>query len=213
MHNLLLIALAIGLFGQPAASPTIVSVTRIWDGGAHNAFTDLIRWRDRWYCTFREGDAHVGGDGRIRVLVSTDGEQWTSAVLVGEAGIDLRDPKLSITPDDRLMIVAGGSVYEGKRSLGRQPRVMFSRDGTTWSDPQRVLEEGDWLWRVTWHDGRVRRELQDAARSFGRVSADARLVGRWTNVRSNRVPLRTRDAERDHPPIHAGRRDGGARQA
>ena len=32
---------------------------------------------------------------------------------------------------------------------------MFSPDGTTWSAPQRVLEEGDWLWRVTWHDGRA----------------------------------------------------------
>jgi hypothetical protein len=150
----LLLALAIQS-SQPVSSPTIVSVARIWDGGAHNAFTDLIRWRDRWYCTFREGDEHVGGDGRIRVLVSADGDTWRSAALVGEEGIDLRDPKFSITPDDRLMIVAGGSVYEGKRYLGRQPRVMFSTDGDTWSTPQRVLEEGDWLWRVTWHDGRA----------------------------------------------------------
>jgi hypothetical protein len=155
MVSLLLLSLAIGHAGQSAPPPTVVSVARIWDGGAHNAFTDLIRWRDRWYCTFREGDGHVGGDGRIRVLVSTDGEAWTAAALIGEAGIDLRDPKLSITPDDRLMIVAGGSVYEGTRNLGRQPRVMFSSDGTTWGPPQRVLEEGDWLWRLTWHDGRA----------------------------------------------------------
>ena len=155
MISLLLLALAIGHADQSPPSATVVSVARIWDRGAHNAFTDLIRWRDRWYCTFREADDHVGGDGRIRVLVSTDGEAWSSAALVGEAGIDLRDPKLSITPDDRLMIVAGGSVYEGKRNLGRQPRVMFSSDGTAWSAPQRVLEEGDWLWRVTWHDGRA----------------------------------------------------------
>jgi len=150
----LLLALALHS-AQPAPSPAILSVARIWDAGAHNAFTDLIRWRDRWYCSFREADDHVGGDGRIRVLVSADGDTWTSAALVGEKGIDLRDPKLSITPDGRLMIVAGGSVYEGKRYLGRQPRVMFSTDGTTWSAPQRVLEEGDWLWRVTWHDGRA----------------------------------------------------------
>jgi hypothetical protein len=155
MISLLLLALATGHAGQPAPATTVVGVARIWDGGAHNAFTDLIRWRDRWYCALREGDDHVGGDGRIRVLVSTDGETWTPAALVGEAGIDLRDPKLSITPDDRLMIVAGGSVYGGKRNLGRQPRVMFSADGKTWSAPQRVLEEGDWLWRVTWHDGRA----------------------------------------------------------
>jgi hypothetical protein len=129
MHHLLLSLLAFLTAAQPA-EPTLLSVARIWDGGAHNAFTDLIRWRNRWYCTFREGDAHVGGDGRIRVLVSADGERWTSAALVGETGIDLRDPKLSITPDDRLMIVAGGSVYEGTRYIGRQPRVLFSSDGS-----------------------------------------------------------------------------------
>ena len=87
--------------------------------------------------------------------MSTDGQAWTSAALVGETGIDLRDPKLSTTPDGRLMIVAGGSVYEGKRYLGRQPRVTFSQDGIRWSALQRILQEGDWLWRVTWHDGRA----------------------------------------------------------
>jgi len=153
MASLLLLLLTIANASQPA--PVLVGVARIWDGGAHNAFTDLIRWRDRWYCTFREADAHVGGDGRIRVLTSDDGERWISAAWIGEAGIDLRDPKLSITPDGRLMIVAGGSVYEGTRYLGRQPRVLFSSDGRAWSAPQRILAEGDWLWRVTWHEGRA----------------------------------------------------------
>ncbi len=128
-------------------------MAKIWDAGAHNAFTDLIRWHDRWFCTFRESDAHIGGNGRIRVLMSTDGDTWTSAALIDEAGIDLRDPKMSITPDDRLMILAGGSVYEGTTYRGRQPRVLFSSDGSTWSAPERILAEGDWLWRVTWHDG------------------------------------------------------------
>jgi len=155
MTQLFLLLLSFAIAAQPAPAPTVVSVARIWDAGAHNAFTDLLRWRNRWYCTFREGDDHVGGDGRIRVLVSNDGETWTSSALISETGIDLRDPKLSITPDDRLMMVAGGSVYEGKRYLGRQPRVTFSSDGTTWSTPQRILAEGDWLWRVTWHEDRA----------------------------------------------------------
>src|SRR4051794_22383546 len=119
-----LLALVLGVFGlhsaASAAPPEIVSNVKIWDQGKHNAFTDLIRWHDRWYCTFREADAHVGGDGLIRVLVSTDGEKWSSAAGITEKGIDLRDPKLSITPDGRLMIVAGGSVYEGKTLKGRQ---------------------------------------------------------------------------------------------
>src|SRR5512144_916906 len=78
-----------------AQQPELISVAKIWDAGKHNAFTDLIRWHDKWYCTFREADAHVGGDGALRVLVSADGDKWESAALVTEKGIDLRDPKLS----------------------------------------------------------------------------------------------------------------------
>src|SRR3954453_13109704 len=96
---------------EPAPAPVLVSVEKIWDAGKHNAFTDLARWRGKWYCTFRESEAHVGGDGGLRVLESADGRAWKSIALVTEEGIDLRDPKLSVTPDDRLMIVAGGSVY------------------------------------------------------------------------------------------------------
>src|SRR5262249_5710835 len=87
------------------------------------------------------------------------------------------------TPDDRLMITAGGSVYEGKTLLGRQPRVAFSKDGREWTPTKRVLTEGEWLWRVTWHEGRAygisynaaarkTQEAQDAAKSTEPVSAD-----------------------------------------
>lgn len=139
-----------------AADPGLVSVEKIWDKGSHNAFTDLIRWHDKWYCTFRESDAHVGGDGKLRVLESNDGKTWESAALIAEEGVDLRDPKLSITPDNRLMIVGGGSIYNGTKTLkGRRPRVTFSKDGHEWSAPTPVLTEGEWLWRVTWHDGKA----------------------------------------------------------
>ena len=131
----------------------IVSVAKIWDAGKHNAFTDLIRFNEKWFCTFRESEAHVGGNGKIRVLTSKDGEHWESAALLTEEGIDLRDPKLSVTPDHRLMIVLGGSVYEGKKLKERQPRVTFSKNGSDWTTPQRVLQKDDWLWRVTWNKG------------------------------------------------------------
>ncbi|MBM3774229.1 MAG: hypothetical protein FJW37_03615, partial [Acidobacteria bacterium] len=148
--------------------PEIVSVKKIWDAGPHNAFTDLIRFEDRWFCTFREAEAHVSGDGKLRVLVSSDGENWSSAALLTESGRDLRDPKFSIAPEPsgsspgpsagargpgRLMIVAGGSVYEGTTLKGRHPRVFFSRDGREWSPPRPILAEGDWLWRATWREG------------------------------------------------------------
>jgi hypothetical protein len=162
-----------------AAPPEIVSLAKIWDKGEHNAFTDLIRWHDKWYCSFRESEAHVGGDGQIRILVSDDGQKWESAALIGETGIDLRDPKLSITPDDRLMVVAGGSVYGGTKVLKtRQPRVCFSNNGREWTPPQRVLEDGDWLWRVTWHGGKAYGICYDAGERTSAASKSAAETGK-----------------------------------
>jgi len=138
-----------------SASAEIVSVKKIWDKGPHNAFTDLIRFQGKWYCSFREAEGHVTGDGRLRVLISPDGDTWESAALLSEEGLDLRDPKLSVTPDGRLMMLAGGSVYRGGKFMGRQPRVAFSGDGHNWTPIQRVLWKGEWLWRVTWYEGRA----------------------------------------------------------
>ena len=135
-----------------ALKAEIVEVKKIWDEGKHNAFTDLIRWNDRWWCTFRESDAHVGGDGAIRILVSTDGVKWESAARLTEKGIDLRDPKFSVTPAGRLMLNCGGSIYEGTTLKGKRSRVMFSPDGRNWTAPQPILKEGEWCWRVTWHN-------------------------------------------------------------
>ncbi len=133
--------------------PRLLAVRKIWDQAPHSAFGDLIRFKDRWFCTFREGEGHVGGDGRIRVLVSPDGEDWESVALLKEDGVDLRDPKLSITADGRLMIVTGGSVYRGNKRVGMRPRVAFSEDGKKWTEPKAIIDEGEWLWRVTWHEG------------------------------------------------------------
>lgn len=174
----LVLSLSMNLGKADAADLRLLVVKRIWGEGKHNAFTDLIRWHGKWFCTFREADAHVGGDGKLRVLESADGENWESAALLTEAGIDLRDPKLSITPDDRLMIVAGGSVYEGKTLKGRQPRVAFSKDGHEWSATQRVLAEGEWLWRVTWFGGKAYGVSYNAAKRSSAAAEDADKTGK-----------------------------------
>jgi hypothetical protein len=150
MRRLMLLA----ILGIAAGGAEIVEVKKIWDAGGHNAFTDLVRWREQWWCTFREAHAHVGGDGIIRIIKSADGTVWESAAALAEKDVDLRDPKLSVAPDGRLMLVCGGSIYLGTKELkGRQPRVSFSNDGQGWSTPRKILEEGDWLWRVTWNAG------------------------------------------------------------
>jgi len=147
---------------QKHAPAEIIEVTRIWDKAPHNAFTDLTFFRDNFYCTFREGSGHVpgktGSNGQVRVIVSGDGKNWQSRALLKKEGIDLRDPKISITPDQRLMLTIGGSIYKNGVILGRQPQVSFSdKLGENFSDPQPIImdpnirTDNDWLWRVTWH--------------------------------------------------------------
>lgn len=137
-----------------AASPKaeLVSVDMIWDEAPHCAFTDLIRWRDKWICGFREGQDHVGSHGTIRLLQSADGTTWTSLAKLEHETYDLRDANLSVTPDDRLMVVAGSQVDQGN---GRRSGSLayFSPNGVAWSEPATISELGRWLWGVTWHDG------------------------------------------------------------
>jgi hypothetical protein len=149
------------LWGQP---PEGVRVQKIWNRAPHNAFTDLARWNDDFYCTFREGTGHVPGkngkDGTIRLLRSTDGEQWESTALMKKEGFDLRDPKLSVTPEGHLMILMGGSNYDGTRLVDRRPMVAFMKSPSsevTSCTPLKIdpaiSQSNDWLWRVTWHQG------------------------------------------------------------
>ena len=135
------------------SGPQLISLRKIWDRGVHNAFTDLVRFRSKWYCAFREADNHIGSAGKVRVLESVDGSAWTSVALLSEKGIDLRDPKLSVTPSGKLLLLMGGT-YSRTRA-GRRPRVALSDDGLTWTRPNPILCEGDWLWRVTWFRSRV----------------------------------------------------------
>ncbi len=158
MLRLVLLAVTSMAFSAHAQDAELLSVTKLWDKAPHNAFTDLIRYKNLWFCAFREGDGHVGGDGVIRILISSTGENWVDYAEVKEPGVDLRDPKFEIMPDGkRLYLIMGGSVYDGQTLLGRRPRYSASQDGKTWNPPQKLLAEGDWLWRVTAHpaDGKL----------------------------------------------------------
>ncbi|HUX12507.1 MAG TPA: exo-alpha-sialidase [Spirochaetia bacterium] len=138
---------------SPFGAPELVRAYRIWDVAHHNAFTDLVRFNGRFYCTFREASGHLNSTGKIRVISSADGREFESTALFAQRGVDLRDPKLSVAPGNRLMLLAGGTRFKGAQYVSRQPRVAFSADGIRWGSLEPVLEEGDWLWRVTWHEG------------------------------------------------------------
>lgn len=117
--------------------------------------TDLLFYQGRWFCTFREGSHHRGGsNGIIRVITSSNTVVWEHAALIEEEHLDLRDPKLSITPDGRLMLLIGTVLTDaGYQYQAFQSKVLFSQDGFSWSPPQNATPIHHWLWRVTWFQG------------------------------------------------------------
>lgn len=131
-----------------------IKVTKVWDEAKHNAFTDIIRYKGLWFITFREAEVHIvpaiGVEpGKARILRSEDGVLWESIALL-EMGEDqdIRDPKLSITPDGRLMLNAAVAPHQHPKK--RRSVIWLSNDGRTWTEPQRIGEEDWWIWRITW---------------------------------------------------------------
>jgi hypothetical protein len=200
-------------------TPRIVSLSVLWDRAGHNAFTDLARVGGRWYCVFRQAAAHQGSVGRIRVLASADGSDWRSTALLGERGVDLRDPKIVGTPRGGLQLLMGGTVMRRGAPAGRRPRLCTSADGIHWTAPSPLLEEGDWLWRT------ARRGRGSYGVSYRIVSPrrwEVHLIEsvdgrRYTDLLDLGVPGKPNEAtlrfRRDGRMIALVRREGGTRRA
>jgi hypothetical protein len=187
------LALALGVRGQVARPQRaeIVSVRKIWDRAAHNAFTDLIRFKGRWYCAFREGSAHVSPDGALRVITSDDGERWVSSDLLTWPHADVRDAKLTITPDGRLML-SGAAALHQPAVARHQSAVWFSADGRTWGEGIAVADPDFWLWRITW--------LRGTAFGFAYGTAGDRFVRLYSSRNGLEFrPLAERVLEEGYP--------------
>ncbi|MCX6998004.1 MAG: exo-alpha-sialidase, partial [Kiritimatiellaeota bacterium] len=66
----------------PAAELELLRVARISGDAKHCAFTALARFNSAFYCAWREGASHVSADGKLRVVRSADGTNWTSVALM-----------------------------------------------------------------------------------------------------------------------------------
>jgi hypothetical protein len=148
---LLFWAVPLGQLAVLADQPLkLIWANKIWDEAPHNAFTDLVRFQDQWFCVFREGQSHVSPDGALRIIASNDGLHWESAALITSENSDLRDAKINVTPDGRLML-CGAEALHDRAEKSHQSLVWFSEDGRQWSDRIEVGDPNVWLWRVTWH--------------------------------------------------------------
>lgn len=146
----------------PAAGQTpkvkVANIRRVFHNGEHNAFTDLVRFRDQFYLAFRScPDGHmVHPSSSILILASTDANEWKQVHRFSVARRDTRDPHFLVFKD-RLFVYTG-TWYCGDTSpkwedcdlnehLGY---AAWSDDGVQWYSP--ILLEGTfghYIWR-TW---------------------------------------------------------------
>ncbi len=163
---LLMTVLAVGWLPPASAGdrPTvrIENVRRAFHNGEHNAFTDLIRWRDRIWLTFRSSPVghQVNAAGSVIILSSADGQSWRQEHRFSVAERDTRDPHFLIF--NGKLFVYSGTAHVGKEGKNYTDwnahlgYATWTTDGATWAEP-RALEGtyGHYIWRVASHGGKA----------------------------------------------------------
>jgi hypothetical protein len=134
------------------------AIHRIFDDGAHNAFTDLCRFGDFYYVTFRSSP--IGHDvlpgSTIVVLRSADGRDWQPVHRFGVPDRDVRDPHLLVF-GNRLWIFTGTWLCNGRKDLAEhQGYGTSTADGLQWEKPFALEGTYGWfVWRAVAFEGRV----------------------------------------------------------
>jgi len=73
-----------------------MEIKSVWCDGYHNAFTDIIKFKDDFFITFRHATKHgVDGRGEIYVVKSKNLENWGLIKKFPNLP-DSRDPKFYI---------------------------------------------------------------------------------------------------------------------
>lgn len=128
----------------------------------HLAFPDLIKYQDKWYLTYREGDGHIYKNySKIIVMSSDDFVNWNRIQEFEIENWDLRDPKFSYNELKNELYL---HVYG--REIGADPinsRSYFSKyniDNGKFLDLEIIkmplnipnkLWLSDWLWKPIWY--------------------------------------------------------------
>ena len=160
----LLFTLASTAVAVDAPSVDVTNIRRVFANGEHNAFTDLVRFRDRYYLTFRScPDGHmVHPTASIIILASDDLQSWRQVHRFAVKHRDTRDPHFLVF-QDRLFVYTG-TWYSGATTLPRDQYDLnkhlgyaaWSDDGATWNSP--IMLEGTfghYIWRATTFGGKA----------------------------------------------------------
>ena len=121
---------------------TKLEVWTIADDGKHNAFTDLIFWREHFWLAYISSPSHFASKkSKVMLLRSKDAKEWHTVKQFSGNGEDIRDPKLAIIRDQLILYALLNKKFDPEPYKTICAR---SNDGLTWSRFEDVTPEG-WL--------------------------------------------------------------------
>ena len=145
----------------------LLKTKKIYDNNSYCAFTGLAMFQDKYYCTFREASRHhVNFDdpatwGKIVLLESGDLETWKKVGEYREDSIDMRDPKLKVTSDEKNLILLYHKHRIFKNKIGNPYSVvrMFKKGDDFIQSEEKIVIRGYEripfvLWNTTNYKGK-----------------------------------------------------------
>lgn len=110
--------------------------------GKHNAFTDLLFWRDEFWLTYISSPSHFASKhSRVILMHSKDARQWQQAAEFSGNGEDIRDPKLAVIKDQLFLYALLNKKFDAEPYKAISTH---SANGTAWSAIEDVTPQG-WL--------------------------------------------------------------------
>lgn len=124
----------------------VVSTQKIWTARNYSSFSDLIIYKNKWYCIFREAISHVGTNGSIRILESDDGTIWKENSVVIENGKDLRDPKFFLDRQGKLFFHTLAFTNQDTAAYINLYWALGANN--KWGSADDLGVYNHWLWRI-----------------------------------------------------------------
>lgn len=138
----------------------LVESIRIQEAASGVHSTDLVQFNDQWFCVFSERETGSPA-ATLRVVTSADARSWQTAAripcIVPNRGWP--SPRLVVTPDNQLMLVAMGSSpvtpSPDAKVNAVQSWMWTSKDGREWNEPSPFAERHYIVSSVRSFNGRV----------------------------------------------------------
>ena len=117
----------------------------------------MVHWKGKYYISYCDGVGHNSPDTQVGILSSTDLEQWTSQIALGQdvTGMYAAEPQL-LPIGDRLYLYTITSKLDLTPEFGPPSWQVtsFTEDGETWSEPKRGWAMDHDFWHPIEHKGR-----------------------------------------------------------